>query len=147
MIPTILIYVLDDDHDILEDIRIAFNVAGIKDYRLFTNVEEFLESFNADVHIAVVDYYLGDLTAPKIMKQIRQKNPWCLVTMISGVENPKAITAFLNSGGNKFLYKGEPNFDLLLTEYVTEQIQQTRDRILFFDRLSKPSTMTYEQDT
>lgn len=118
----IMTYVLDDQEMVLQLIGQAFKKAGITDYRLFSNENEFLEGINDNVHIAVVDYLMDskEITGIEICKLLLERNPRCYVIIMSGQGSIEVVIDMMNSGAKKYVPKWRPNYAILVAEFVNE---------------------------
>lgn len=128
MTPTIIVFGLDDDQDDSKLLQEAFLKKGIVDFEFFHSAGEFLSVFNKDIHVAVVDYYLGETTGQDVLKEIRKINKKCLVTMISGDLNKKTLIKLYNSGANKYVEK-EKGWEKEVAEHVKEHIQEVQEQL------------------
>lgn len=128
MTPTIMVFGLDDDREDIQLLKAAFLKNGIVDFEFFENPKEFLSVFTEDIHVAVVDFYLGNTTGYDILKEIRKKNKKCLVTMISGDLNKKTLIKLYNSGASKYVEK-EDGWETEVAEHVKEHIAEVQERL------------------
>lgn len=125
-----LIYVLEDDKDIIVLLDHLFKLNGFVDYVFFYDTDKFVSSLNEHVHISLIDYKLdGPMDGIEVMNVVRSRNPWCKVIMISGQQDPKIITEFFHKGGFRYAYKGSPEYNKDLVNYMQEAIGLIKNQI------------------
>jgi FixJ family two-component response regulator len=126
----IMIYVLDDEQDILKWVCIAFEQAEIKNYKVFTSGDTMIEEFNEDVQICVIDYNLNsDKTGVQVMKQIKKLQPLCTYIFLSNMVEENALIDIMNAGCNRFIRKDNPYWLDRLVEHVTEAAIENDERL------------------
>lgn len=127
----ILIYVLDDEADILKFIKIAFDEAGIENYKLFTKPKQMLQDFNEDVQICVLDYRLNDeLTGVDVMRVVRRRQPLVDCIFMSNLLDLDTVIDIVNEGGRtRFVRKDKPDFLEKLVFHVKEAAVETDTKI------------------
>lgn len=126
----ILTYVLEDDEDIIHLLDQLFKLNGFVDYMFFKNSAEFVKSLNDRVHICIIDYYLpGPLNGIDVMKVVLSRNPWCKIIMISGQDDPKVISDFVNNDGFRYVYKGMGDYTNQLIDFMQQAIGLIKKQI------------------
>lgn len=125
----ILSYVLEDDRETLDMIEDLLKANGISDYELFTKSEDMLIHIQGDIVLCVLDYYLdGRLSGLDILKEIKKRNSYSYIIVMSGQANCKIVIDCLNAGANKYIDKNEPDYLNKLIEYMLEGLQEARKR-------------------
>jgi len=126
----ILTYVLEDDEDIILLLDQLFKMNGFVDYVFFKNSKDFVRDLNERVHICVIDYHLnGPMTGIDVMKVVLSKYPWCKVIMISGQDDPKVITQFVNNDGFRYVSKNAEDYSKQLVDYMQQAIEIVKIQI------------------
>lgn len=126
------IFVIDDNPDMTECIKIIFDNAGIKNYRLFNDPDTLLEALNDDVHICVVDYLLDhDLNGLDLIKRIVKKNRHCWFIMLSGQTDFHVVVEYLNSVyGSRYIEKSS---HVPLSVSLVSHVKEIVEQIYFID--------------
>lgn len=130
---SILTYVLEDDSDVLDIIKEMLHENGITQYSLFTSPTDFLKDLNSDINICVIDHYLtGGLDGIQVIKEIKAKNEFSYVIIMSGQKNFDVAVAYLNNGAEKYVDKTKPKYlETLIQELQTGfKIADRRIRIV-----------------
>lgn len=126
----ILTYVLEDDEDIINLLDHLFKLNGFVDYQFFKDSAEFVRSLNDRVHICIIDYFLpGPLNGIDVMKVVLSRNPWCKVIMISGQDDPKVVSDFVNNDGFRYVYKGLTDYTTQLIDFMQQAIALIKKQI------------------
>lgn len=138
----ITIFGLDDDEETLDIMEHIFLDNGIGEYMKFYKEDDFCANFHEDVHIAIIDHYLnGEPRGFDIMKKIHEYNKSreaidCRVIIISGQRKYEVVKHYLNNGAKGYIDKDDPNFSILLVEYVSREITEVK-KILNLIRVLK----------
>lgn len=134
----ILTYVLEDDEDIILLLDQLFKMNGFVDYVFFKNAKDFVRDLNERVHICVIDYRLsGPMNGIEVMKVVLSQYPWCKVIMISGQDDPKVITQFVNSDGFRYVSKNDDDYTKQLVDYMQQAIEIVKNQISVHKELQK----------
>jgi len=121
------IFVIDDSEEMTDCIKIIFDRAGIKNYRLFNNPDKLLMELNDNVHICVVDYLLDhQLTGLDLIKKIVKKNRHCWFIMLSGQTDFHVVVEYLNSVyGSRYIEKaGSVPLGVSLISHIKQIVEQ-----------------------
>lgn len=133
----IVTYVLDDQEMVLQLIEREFYNEGISHYQLFSNETEFLDAITENVHIAVIDYMLSsiDMTGLDVCKKLLEKNPRCLVIIMSGQSDMDVVIDFMNSGAWKYVRKYEKNYLHKVTDFIKQGVKEISADLDFYKSL------------
>lgn len=148
-IVNIVTFVLDDHPLVLTVIDNEFKKAGIDNYRLFDNPEQFLSQMNENVHIAVIDYLLGDsaMNGVEVCKKLLEKNPRCYIIIMSGQVSIDVVIDMLNAGAKKYVAKWKKNYESEVVEFVRTGIKTIeRDLEYYGILLQKLSTLNEDKN-
>lgn len=124
-------FVLDDDQDLLDDIKEAIDAAGIDNYRLFTSEDLFLGELNKDIHVCVVDHILPKKTGLDILDIIKERNKDSYVIAYTGMKDPMLLIQYIKKKINMFVDKNEEGHLQELVKYIKVGIGEAQDSIDF----------------
>jgi DNA-binding NtrC family response regulator len=134
----ILTYILEDDKVTSELIAEILKNNDIVDYRIFNSSSDLIANMSTDVHICVLDYFLGEtLTGLDVMKIVLAKNPECFVIIISGQDNADVVADFLNNGAKKYVNKNTPKYLNLMVDFVLLAIKEYEKKVMLQDIAGK----------
>ncbi len=109
--------VLDDskmDRNIIERI---FLMSQISDVTFFDNEKDFLAS-DKPYDVYLIDFVLKETSGDKVIVNIKQKRPECVIIAISGIDNVKTISRILSLGADDFISKPF-NYELFIARLKT----------------------------
>ena len=124
-------FILDDQADVLDLIKYEIDLAGITNYKLFTDEDEFISGLTDDIHICVVDHRLTKRTGLDILAEVKRKNEGSFFIAYTVSDNPKIIINYLNGGADRFVDKNSKNSMELLTTYLKEGFEIGLKRMEF----------------
>jgi DNA-binding NtrC family response regulator len=75
------------------------------DIRSYTHASDCLRNLQADIDIAIVDFYLGESNALSVIKVIKEKCEDCKVVIVSKANNIRSYYENLNEEAYHFIYK------------------------------------------
>lgn len=113
-------FFLDDNKDDLGLMKAAIDKAGIKNYHLHTDEDEFLSGLTDDLHVCVVDHGLTKRTGLDILDEVKAKNEGSFFIAYTVADRSDIIIDYLNGGADRFVDKNKPNSLELLTRYLKE---------------------------
>ena len=127
----ILAHALEDDELFVELIKEQFEMNNIRDYRFFTQAEEFILAFNERVHLCILDYLPGasDMSGLDVMKVVISTNPNCKAIMVSGYKDYEIVVDALNNGCFRWVDKNKSNYKTLLVEAIQQAIVFIKSKI------------------
>jgi DNA-binding NtrC family response regulator len=123
--------ILDDDVDLLSIIKETIDKAGITNYNLFTNEDDFVKGLTPAIHVCVVDHILDKKTGLDILHEIKEKNEFSYVIAYTGIRKPEVIEEYLNGGANKFVNKNKDNHLELLTQFLKDGLRVAKKNLDF----------------
>lgn len=109
--------VLDDskmDKNIIERI---FSMSQIKDITFFDSEQELL-SFDKRFDVYLIDFVLKETSGDKVIINIKNRQPDCVIIAISGIDNVKTISRILSLGADDFISKPF-NYELFIARLKT----------------------------
>jgi DNA-binding NtrC family response regulator len=128
-------FILDDDKEVLGLIKDVIDLAGIRDYKLFTDEQDFIDGLTDEIHVCIVDHILNSKTGLDILHEIKRRNQHSFVIIYSGIKNPNTIIDYLNSDADKFVDKNKPDHLAQLGQYALMGLDVARNRIEFMNYL------------
>lgn len=132
----IAIYVLDDDKEVTDLIDDILKSNAQVDYKLFNNIDEFIDALNDNFHICVIDYLLNDAkTALDVINIIKERKINCYTIVMSMSESIQTIINLLNAGVNKYLRKLDKDFETELISCVKEGVNFIHENIEFYKEI------------
>jgi DNA-binding NtrC family response regulator len=127
----ILTHVLDDDHDFKIIVSRILEKHPDIEYKLYSEIGEFLESIKETKNISIIDYNLkADMNGLELMKIILGKNPLSYVIMMSNQTDIEVVTDFYDLDGFRYINKMCPEFKDKLVHSIHKakmKIQQHLD--------------------
>lgn len=135
----IMTYVVDDDQDLVDDLRAVFEKHGFTNCNFFTRGKEFVERLTPDVHICIVDHDLKNgLTGLDVICKAKELNADCEAIVMTGNHDPKLIIKYINECGVRYwVDKDHPNYMEETVGYVERIIPAIQDRFEFMSFISK----------
>ncbi len=133
----IMVFILDDDKDILELIDHKFKEEKIINYRLFYECSDFLSQLTDNVNLAIIDYRMPDcaLNGIEITKKVLERNRMCHVIILSGIDSNDVIIEFMNSGAWRYVQKSKRDFLDKLAHHVKEGLENIKRDIEYLSKL------------
>lgn len=126
----ILIFVLDDQKQELDLIKRSFDKNGITNYNLYDSSEVFLNEFNEDVHLTIVDYLLvSGESGMDVVKKINRINPLCHNIIVSGYANADTVIEFFRNGVSDFVSKNNEDYLDDMVEAVKRALPSIQRRV------------------
>jgi len=118
----ILAYGLDDNESTLKLIEESLKIAHVKNYKLFSTLDELLKKWSNKVNLCIVDYYVPPFQGEEIIHAIKDKNKFCYIIMISSITDVIKITDLFHSGLNRFVSKSDDLFIEKLAQSITSGV-------------------------
>lgn len=119
-----LIYVVDDDHDVLKSLRFLLETEGFE-VRTFRSGSALLgSSTRQDADCLVVDYKMAGIDGLELAHRLRDLDVSAPIVMITGYPDENITTKARSAGVRQVLLK--PNLEDSLVEYVRNAISQGR---------------------
>lgn len=125
-VPTIEIFVIDDDPEFIAAVGLVLQHNKIENVTLFTRYEDLLKALKGNAYICIVDYQLRqNLDGIELIKKIVKENNHCWFIMLSGEAEKRVIIEFLNCVyGSRFIDKGDVNIYEKLIGYIKDITKQ-----------------------
>lgn len=129
------IMVLDDSEFynsmFIEQLNTFTNMLSIKlnykfDISSYISSNDFIRNLKLDTDVIFLDYYLGNgITAPKMLKQIKEKCKNCKAIVISQVKELQTTLKSFSLGAVEFIFKDK---DAIANScYILENILADKD--------------------
>ncbi|RMG50641.1 MAG: hybrid sensor histidine kinase/response regulator, partial [Acidobacteria bacterium] len=103
--PTIRTLIVEDDEALARLLRQAFQRHGYVTSVATTGAEARRLYREHKPEIAVVDYYLPDMTGDRLLKEFKQPGSSTVVIMITGDQNPERAVQLMQDGADDFVRK------------------------------------------
>lgn len=98
------IAVIDDNPLQADLMKILFNINGIKNLRLFSSGEQYLNDRSV-FDIYLIDIVLGPLSGIQLISEVRKNSPDSVIFAISAVNHKQTISSALYMGADDFILK------------------------------------------
>lgn len=113
--------VVDDDEAILTLVKNIFNKNGIDNYKVFNNYDALKNELDHSVEIAVIDYFIGDITGQHVIEHIKQLNHDCQIIIMSGSATMDILIDIINTHMQlSFVDKSKANWGDKLLMFVND---------------------------
>ena len=114
-----LIYVTDDNMEVLKLVQRKLNNEHYYRVAIFTTYEDMEASFNLKPHLIILDNYLSKFqdedTGLNNYKKIKQALPETKVIILSGETDPEIIRSFTQEGVYGYIVKDTQSMDKLVS--------------------------------
>jgi len=137
-VPNVRILFLDDDQDQLDEAKDVFDKARIGNCMYFNDVERFFAEFDENVHIAIIDHYIGNSVGYDILEKIYRHNEArpsvvkCRVIVISGQMKVNVVAHYMNTRKASFyINKNNDSFYEELVVYTRVAIEEVTADLIF----------------
>lgn len=115
----ISVLAVDDNQPDLELISEAFIDAKIKNFRLFSSANLFIdEVMQSQCPVCIIDHKLGSQMGYDVMLEVRSKVSSTYIIILSGNRDVYKLVEYANAGANKIVLKEDPEYLTKLVEYV-----------------------------
>jgi two-component system, LuxR family, response regulator FixJ len=115
-----MIYVVDDDYDVLTSLRFLLETEGF-DVRIFRSASALLNSsVRRDADCLIVDYKMAGIDGLELAQRLRGLDVHTPIVMITGYPDENITTKASSAGVRKVLLK--PNLEDNLVECVRNAI-------------------------
>lgn len=121
-------FVLDDDKQDIETMKEQFDKEHELDCHFFTNPSEFINVFNEDVWVAVIDFNLPGMDGQRILDHVLKINPECHAILISGLITP-SLAVRLNFAGAKDCIEKKGDWEELLVYSIKKNLDIVQSKI------------------
>lgn len=134
----IYVHIVEDDHDQASYVAVLLQKAGITNYKIFVEPEEFLKS-GENIDICILDYRFANsgLTGLEITEELLERNRWCRVIIVTVAPDMDKFWKVFNAGAWKYLNKNDEGFRTDLVKYVKMAISMTTEEIIFKNKKHK----------
>lgn len=116
------ISILEDDRTYLKILGTLLEKAGIPNYKLFQDPEDFLNISNGHTHIAIIDHRLGDTSGLEVVTRLLRKNPDCFIIVISAEGSESIVAEYMNADCDRYIRKGDMGFREKFIQFVNDGI-------------------------
>jgi FixJ family two-component response regulator len=153
-------FILEDDiemHEVMKDILKSHGLEETK-YEITGDPDIFLAKIkDSDFNLCILDHLLPHgYTGIDIIKEIKRKNKWSYVIVMSGQTSKLIAIKYLNEGANKYIDKTwsekelkevlgieddyQPTYLDVLVKYLKEAFIEARERIRIIKMFEKQLT-------
>lgn len=134
-----VVFVIDDDREILQGISLLLNSAGYET-ESFNNIKQFLERENYyGTGCILLDVFLGDKTGLELQEQIGNKFENIPIIFISGQGNIPMSVEGMKKGALNFLQK--PIDDKELLKAIEEALERSKTLLTRYSEIQKYKTL------
>lgn len=131
----IITYVLDDDKEELELLRLQLEKVCGCDLQTYSDHKEFLAAIEQGVHVAIIDYVLNAPTdGIDIGAKVLSKNPLCYLVLFTGSQDWKVYQRAMNTGFKCSVYKNAIDSYERVANAVQKQLTGIVERIDIFNK-------------
>lgn len=129
----IFTYILEDEDETLEMIMDLVSELGIKNVRTFNEPDEFVNNLTSNISVAIIDHRLPNgKTGLDIIKDVKNKNKYSYVIIMTGNEDPRVIIQYIKGGANDYVLKGtDMSYLKELKESLKSGLVEAKNRVEF----------------
>lgn len=135
---TVMLAMLEDDEDFRNLFESYLHERGIKNI-IVANVDEFLQKITPDVHICVIDHFIGQgRVGLEVLEKILAINKYAYVIVVSLQQDIEVAAKYVNMGAWKYITK-QRKTDLQVMEevkgWVEVALQEIGSEVMFFSSI------------
>lgn len=132
----IIVAVLDDHQPTVDLIEAILKANTGTNYKLYTDPEKLLSELTNDLHICIIDHFLGShLTGFDVVKMILNKNKSCWIIVMSGSEDLTILKNYVNNARvDYYLNKNDEDFLHDLAMGLQNGLLDIREDVEFWNK-------------
>lgn len=104
------LYILDDDKDFTDDVKVNLDHNRFKKYRIFNDVDEFKRNISKNMYAAVIDFFMPKMNGIEVIDLIKAVQPDCLAIIVSVNQYTQLPITIHNYRYVKYVCKADPDY-------------------------------------